>query len=126
MNFFTKLLILLFVFVGLYGIESAMSQDWSYVYKQQAEFDAKSPKEQLLLVNKIGTTKDESWKRAFFYREAHVAAYELLHNFNNSLKRDQVERCCAEDARKFYYDALRACGLSFTEAKEKSRQLITD
>ena len=119
-----KTFLSLFVTVGLISGPCAFSQ--VYDSQQQGALESKSPKEQLLLVEKIGTCGNDDSRRAFWFKKAYIDCFDLLHNFNKSLRRDEVDKCNFEDVRKKYYEALRACGLNFSEAKEKAGALQTE
>ena len=97
-----------------------------YSSDEEVAFREKSPKDQLLLVERIGVCHRDDSRKAFWYGRAFIEAYELLHKFDTSLIRDKVDRANAEDIRKFYYDALRASGMGFSEAKEKASKIVVD
>jgi hypothetical protein len=97
-----------------------------YDRNEEEDFRAKSPKDQLLLVERIGVCHQDESRKAFWYGRAFIEAYELLHKFDTSLVRDKVDRANSEDIRKLYYDALRANGMGFSEAKEKASRIVVD
>ena len=90
----------------------------------QDDFSKLSSKEKLIQIDKISW--DRNGHRMFYAKGAWINCFELLHEFNHSLLSDEVERANGEDIRKKYYDALRAIGLTFSEAKEKAASVIVE
>lgn len=90
----------------------------------QDDFSGLSSKEKLIQIDKISWDRDGH--RMFYAKGAWVNCYDLLHEFNHSLLNDDIERANAEDIRKRYYEALRSCGLNFSEAKEKASSVIVE
>jgi hypothetical protein len=103
---------------------SVASISYAQVSSTGGNFDSLSPKEKLMVIDKISWDRYD--QRAFFCKGQSINCFELLHEFNHSLLRDDIERANAEDIRKKYYDALRANGLTFSEAKEKASSVIVD
>jgi hypothetical protein len=116
---FTLFLVITFV------LEEQMPAQY-YDYVRQNALESMQPKEQLMIVDKIGMCGNDTDKRAFWWKKSYINCYELLRNFDHGLKRDDVDRGSVEDIRKWYYNALRASGLTFSEAKAKASGLITD
>ncbi len=115
---------LLFVVFAVISAQKMTAQ--TYDYRRQEALELMQPKEQLMVVEKIGVCGNDKDQRAFWWKKAYINCYELLRNFNSTLKRDDVDRGSYEDIRKWYYEALRSAGLTFSEAKAKAAGLMTD
>ena len=117
------ILVLVLIFTAFSGLKISAQ---TYDSIQQNKLESMQPKEQLLVVDKIGQCGDDGGKKAFWCKKAYINCYELLRNFDSNLKRDDVDRANTEDIRKWYCNALRTVGLNFSESKTKAARLITD
>jgi len=90
----------------------------------QDDFSRLNSKDKLLYIDKISWDRDGH--RTFYAKDAQVKCYDLLHEFDHNLLIDDIERAHGEDIKKKYYSALRAVGLSFSEAREKVSSLIVE